>query len=86
MLVLFLSPPVTKEAVGAFAFALGESLLITAMFDDDDRVVDELLLMKMNVTGNDSHPVLLYRYDSHPSCSHVSSSNYGLSVVDPLKR
>ena len=34
-----------------------------------------------NVTGNDSHPVLLYRYDSHPSCSHVSSSNYGLSVV-----
>ena len=50
MLVLFLSPPVTKEAVGAlaFAFALVESLLITAMFDDDDRVVDELLLMKMN--------------------------------------
>ena len=32
----------------AFAFALGESLLITAMFDDDDRVVDELLFMKMN--------------------------------------
>ena len=36
------------------------------------------------VTGNDSLPVSRYRYDSHSSCSHVSSSNNGLDVVDPL--
>jgi hypothetical protein len=29
------------------------------------------------VTGNDSLPVSQYRYDSHSSCSHVSSSNHG---------
>ena len=30
-----------------------------------------------NVTGNDYLTVFQYRYDSHPSCSHVSSSNHG---------
>ena len=62
LFLLLLSPPVPvmvmeMEAAAAFAFALGESLLITAMFDDDDRVVvDEFVLLMKRGKNELSYP------------------------------